>query len=437
MRLARRFRPRSVLLGTTNAHVHATLRHPSDWFTRMDLRSGHPYWLLKNGIMATYPPVTENLECDVAVIGAGITGALAAYHLVAAGIHAIIVDRRDVATGSTAASTALLQHAADTELVELASQMGESSAVRSYRLGIQAVEKIAKLLPKLGDDCGFEKKSSLYLASAKSHVPRLRSEYELRDRHGFDVEYLDRQALRNCFPFDAPAAIKSAGDAQVDAYRLNHRLLEAGVKRGLRVFDRTGVDRIETKRDSVVLTTDAGLTITASRIVFATGYESQRYLKEKVGTLHSTFALVTEPISTFPEWSDRCLIWETARPYCYLRSTEDGRILVGGKDTPFATAHKQDGLIKVKTKQLQRRLERMFPGTRMDVAYSWAGVFGTTDDGLPFIGVSPEWPNAYFALGYGGNGITMSLIAAEIIVDLYLGRANPDSELFRFRRKRE
>ena len=70
----------------------------------------------------------------------------------------------------------------------------------------------------------------------------------------------------------------------------------------------------------------------------------------------------------------------------------------------------------------------------MEIAYAWAGTFGTTDDGLAYIGPSPEWTNAYFALGYGGNGITMSLIAAEMIVDHYLGRANADAKLFRFDR---
>jgi glycine/D-amino acid oxidase-like deaminating enzyme len=400
----------------------------------MDLRSGHPFWLVKNGLLSTYPSLRQSISCDVAVIGAGITGALTAYYLTREGVDTVVIDRRDVATGSTAASTALLQHAADTELVDLAEMVGEAAAVRSYRLGLDAVAKIEKLVHQIGDQCGFEAKSSLYLASVKSHVPKLRQEFELRRRHGFDVCLLDEADIESRYPFTAPAAILAAGDGQIDAFRLCHRLLEVSGQNGARVFDRTGIERIVPRRDSVVLTTDADYIITARRIVFATGYESQRYLKQKIGDLNSTFAFITEPVDPFPDWPEQCLIWETARPYCYLRSTEDGRILIGGKDTPFATAHRQEGLVKKKTKQLQRRLEHLFPETTIEISYAWAGVFGTTDDGLPFIGVSPEWPNAYFALGYGGNGITMSLIAAEQIVDHYLGRDNPDAQLFRFDR---
>ena len=94
-------------------------------------------------------------------------------------------------------------------------------------------------------------------------------------------------------------------------------------------------------------------------------------------------------------------------------------------------AHQQEGLMQKKTMQLERRLLRMFPETDCEIAYAWAGTFGTTEDGLAYIGPSPEWAHAYFALGDGGYGITMSVIAAELIPDHYLGQHNPDAELFR------
>jgi glycine/D-amino acid oxidase-like deaminating enzyme len=70
----------------------------------------------------------------------------------------------------------------------------------------------------------------------------------------------------------------------------------------------------------------------------------------------------------------------------------------------------------------------------LEVAYAWAGTFGTTKDGLPYLGVHPRFPHTFFALGYGGNGITFSLMAAEILRDAFLGRKNHDARLFRFGR---
>ena len=81
-----------------------------------------------------------------------------------------------------------------------------------------------------------------------------------------------------------------------------------------------------------------------------------------------------------------------------------------------------------------KKFARLFPEMPLEVAYAWAGTFGETKDGLAYIGVHRRFPHTFFALGYGGNGITFSVIAAEIIRDQFLGRANGDARLFRFGR---
>ncbi len=400
----------------------------------MDLRSGHPFWLLKNGLLADYPSLKHEESCQVVVIGGGITGALVAYHLAREGVETVLVEKRDIGGGSTAASTALLQYEIDTELHDLIGTVGEAHAVRSYRLGLEAIDAVERLGGELGDDCGFERKTSLYLASKKSDVYKLRKEYETRKAFGFQVEYLEAKDIESRASFAAPGAILSYGDAQVDPFRLTHQLIQAAKKQGLRVYDRCEVAKVEPSGNGVVLHTGAGFRISGQRVVFATGYESQQYLKQNVGVLKSTFALISEPFDDFEGWPDRSLIWESARPYFYLRTTSDDRAIIGGEDVPYATAHKSEQLIGRKTKKLQRRFTGMFPRLDLEVSYTWAGTFGETKDGLAYIGRTPEFPHAYFALGYGGNGITFSVVASKIITDLHLGRPNPDSNIFRFDR---
>lgn len=83
----------------------------------MDLRSGHPFWRLKTGLLADHPSLKHDESCEVAVIGGGITGSLVAYHLVQEGVETVLVDKRDVSASSTAASTALLLYEIDNRAI--------------------------------------------------------------------------------------------------------------------------------------------------------------------------------------------------------------------------------------------------------------------------------------------------------------------------------
>ena len=400
----------------------------------MDLKSGYPFWPVKNGLVHVYPALTSDVTCDVAVIGGGITGALVAFHLMEAGISTIVLDKRDIGWGSTSATTALLQYEIDTPLYELVDLVGEDRAVRSYQACLGAIHKLEQLAQKLDDDGDFVRRKSLYLASRKQDVAGLEKEYAIRRKHGIRLDWLAEDDIQTHFSFSRPAALLSYDAAQMDAYRFTHALFQKAQRNGLAIFDRTEAAKVTQQKNGVQITTDRGCQVTARRIVFATGYESQQYLKHNVAKLISTYALASEPFPAFPGWYEQCLIWESARPYFYLRTTEDNRALIGGEDEDFRDPVRRDRLLASKTKKLTKKFQALFPHLPLDVAFAWTGTFGETKDGLAYIGETPDFPHAYFALGYGGNGITYSILAAEIIRDAILGRPNADGELFRFDR---
>jgi glycine/D-amino acid oxidase-like deaminating enzyme len=408
----------------------------------MDLRSGHPYWLLKNGLMESYPALDHDVEAEVVVLGAGITGALVTYLLVKQGVNVVVVDKREAGWGSTSASTGLLQYEIDCNLFELKQLVGEADAIHAYRLGVEAIDAIGQVVGELAEEGGakdaFQRRPSLYAARRLRDERVLEQEFEARQACGLRVRYLTQHPLIDEFGVKARAAIVSEDAAQIDPYLAAHRLLARSVKLGAQVYDRTEVTKISAKAQGVLLTTDRGFKLSAKKLVFASGYETQNYLKQPVAELHSTYALVSEPVSEHLRESETWvnhLLWEAARPYFYLRTTDDGRLIMGGEDEPFRDADKRDRLIGRKTAKLLKTYAAFYPGRSVpEVAFAWAGTFGETKDGLAYIGESPEMPNAYFALGYGGNGITYSMIAARIIADLYRGIPNPDARFFRFDR---
>lgn len=401
----------------------------------MDLQSGYPFWAIRNGLAPPRPALAGRLDVDVAVVGGGITGALVADELVRHGHSIAVLDRRDPGWGSTAASTALLQYEIDTHLVDLAERHGEADAALAYRACADAID----LLAERASDCrgvGFVRCQSLYHASRARHVRELRREFEARRRHGLEVEWLAPADIEAAYGFSAPAAILSAKAAQVDPYRFAHRLLADIVRRGAVVHDHETVVGIEASRRRVTLQLASGATVRAGQVVLACGYESQAWLRQRVARNRSSYAFVSAPLPAARlQALSRTLVWETARPYLYLRTTPDHRLMVGGADDAVDIPKRRDARVAGKARKLARKAAALFPDLPLQPEFAWAGTFAETPDGLPRFGAHPQWgPRVLFAMAYGGNGITYSAIGAGLLRATIEKRPHPLRRLFSFER---
>lgn len=402
----------------------------------MDLKSGYPYWAVKNGLMRAFPQLDADLACDVVVVGGGITGALIANELTTHGHSVAVVEQRDIGWGSTAASTALLQYEIDTPMIDLARQYGEDQAALAYLACAEAIPKLQALARKVGD-VDFSRMHSLYYASRGGDVDAMRDEFNLRRRHGFDMEWLASDALRERFGMTAaPAAILSKLAARIDPYRMAYRLLASVARRGGGVYDRTVIDTMETTARRVHLRTVSGFAIRAGHVVFAAGYANQRWLHATVAKNRSSYAYITDPIA--PEALGPLgdtMIWESARPYLYLRSTGDGRLLIGGEDDAVDMSARRDRRVDRKARTLRKKVQTLFPALALQPAFSWAGTFAETEDGLPFFGPHAQHgPRVLFAMAYGGNGITYSMIGAGLLRASIERKKHPLAKLFSFER---
>jgi len=400
----------------------------------MNLTTGYPYSLINSGLPYNYAKLDKSVNADVVIIGGGISGALTAYYLINAGINCIVVDARTIGLGSTCASTSLLQYELDIHLCDLTNLIGWNAAMRSFRLCSQAIDTLQNIASTLNFH-HFQKQPSLLFTDLKKDHKKLELEFAARKKAGFDVQLLNETEIKDQFGFNSHSAILSLQGATTDAYMLTHALLQHGIKKGLQVFDRTEISKITYNKSSLKLNTANGCTISAKKIVNASGYEISEFIEKKIVTLHSTYAIASEhsPPDTLP-WKKKALLWNTADPYLYLRMTRDNRIIIGGRDEDFYSPQKRDKLIKSKTAWLKRDFEKLFPEINLTPEFSWTGTFGSTKDALPYIGTYIKTPHTYYALGFGGNGITFSVIAAEIIRDMIMGKSNKNKLLFSFSR---
>ena len=210
-------------------------------------------------------------------------------------------------------------------------------------------------------------------------------------------------------------------------------LVEYALERKARFFAPVEAGKIEDSKYEVIVGTKGGATITAKHVVLATGYELTDMVPQAAHQVISTWAIATKP-QPKKLWPGPAFIWEASDPYLYMRATADGRVICGGEDEEFTDETKRDALISDKTARISEKLAKLFPQLDTTPEFSWAGSFGTTTTGLPYIGAVPRHPRIHAVMGYGGNGITFSQIASELVSSALDGLDDTDAGIFAFNR---
>lgn len=369
---------------------------------------------------------------DVVIVGAGISGAMLAYQLRRKGRRLLMVDRRPPLHGSTAASTALLQFEIDTPLFELSRRIGRENAERAWRRSLAAVEDLRRLVKRERIQCGWRDARSLYLAGDAHGSRALKRETRARSVAGIPGEYLDHALLHERFGLDRTGAILSDGSASANPVQLAAGLLRRAAEAGAVICSPVTITAMAADASGVMLTTEDEVEISADRAIFCTGYEVLRSIPDQGHAIRSTWAFASAPGAAAPEWLKDHLIWEGSDPYLYLRRTRDGRIIAGGEDEPYSEAHADKALLRDKVEAIAGKVRKLIPGVKFRVAHRWGGAFGVSRTGLPFIDAVPSHPNCYAVMGFGGNGITYAMIAAEVISAMIAERVDPDAHLYRF-----
>lgn len=370
------------------------------------------------------PPATR---AEVCVVGAGVAGLTTACLLAQAGKHVVVVDARQLGRGETGLSTAHLASALDDRFQTLERTHGRAAtrlAVESHAMAIDWIERLA-LTEEHG--CGFRRVDGWLFLDAK-HGPReLLRERAAALRAGVDVEWADRLPVPT---LSAGPALRFRNQAQVDPAAYLAAL--ARYARDLGVEIHVGVRAEEFEGGPTTRTTLAdGTVITAGALVVATNtpvHERVR-LHTKQHAYRSYAVALEVPTGSVPT----ALYWDTADPYHYVRlaaSPGAELLVVGGEDHRTGVDARADD----RWRRLVLWARERFPQVG-EVRKRWSGQVLEPDDGLAFIGRSPDRAkNVYLATGDSGHGMTHGTIAGLLLSDLIRGRENPWERLYDPRR---
>ena len=377
-----------------------------------------------------YDYLTEDINTDVIIVGGGVTGAILGHYFTKNNINAVILEKARVAHGSTSITTSLLQYELDSNAMELKSYTTIDNIIKSYKLGLKALDEIEEFINEYGNTCDFKRVDSLLYTSKNLEIKEIEEEYKIRKETGLDVEFIDKD--NSPFSLDVKAGlISKAGGAKFDPYKYTHALLDVSTKKGLKVYENTEVVKIEYNKDNVIVETVYGHKVKGKIIIVATGYNTTLFTKRNFGVKTTTFNIATKPINNIEDIYKNVVIRDNEVPYNYLRTTSDNRLIIGGEDINFLPDIFNEELCNKSYDKLEQRLKNMFPNLNIEIEYKYCGAFASTQDNLGFLGKDPKNEKLWYGLGYGANGILFAILGGMFLSKLYLGEVDKNMELFK------
>jgi glycine/D-amino acid oxidase-like deaminating enzyme len=402
------------------------------------LRIGTTYWVDQfTGTAPRLPALKGARHADIAIIGGGITGCLAAHAFMNAGFSVVLLEANRIGRGSTAASTALLMQEPDVDVGDLTARYGTRRARKIWSESAKSVRGLVALIRRLRIAAGLQDVRSVYWTPRTDGAEDLQRELRRRRAVGITGRWLNASALKRHIGVAGGGGILTNGNAQVDPYRACIGLAERLRAAGVQIYERSPVRRVRGSSHGVTIDVEAG-EVSAQWAVIATGYATREF-KPLAGRfrMSNTFVIATAQIDQGlrRRIGGGFMWWDAETPYHYSRWTPDRRMLFGGRDVPRVPARARPAVLARQIEELKTDLVRVYPALESTpIDYGWDGLFATTRDGLPYIGTHRRYPRQLFALGYGGNGMTFGFLAGQVLVRMVRGSTTDSDRFFGFHR---
>lgn len=391
-----------------------------------------PFWTSVDEVPVVYPWLSKNEQCEVLIIGGGISAALAAYRFALGGVETTVVSRSPLGFGSTGTSMGIVEYDNGLSLAALGKSIGKADAVSCFKLFAESLRKVEEICLTLGESVDFSRRDSLRF-TADEDDDTFHTEYLLRRHSGFAVEYVEQSDLRDRYSFPARSGINAKELAgELDPYAFTQALFARAADHSCRIYENAEITELDIHSSHVVCLCETGRTITANKVIMATGWEQNNYLKVLSGK-RSAFTNATKPLQEIAGYDSRAILRDEDA-HVRIRTTPENRLLISGQDSSVVGA---DGKIRnllgspklaqFRHGQLEQYLSEMFyTAGEIDYDYHFSGTYGITPDGLPVIGEHPDYRNLYFNLPSGPDGILSAELASRQLFDLYRGERGGD-----------
>lgn len=370
---------------------------------------------------STYPKLSDDIEIDVAIIGAGITGLSCGYMLKQAGLKVAVLDKRTVGAGTTGRTTGKVTSQHSLIYDEITRQFGPEAAGLYGEAAETAITRIEQIIRKEKIECGWQRQANYVFTDDASRVEKFKQEAKAAAKAGLPATFETKLPL----PFGVKAAVKFDRQASFHSQKYLLGLARTVNGAGSYVFENSGVISIR-DGDPGSIRTKRG-TVTAKHIIVATNVPTLPLLAR------GGYCILEYPTESYivagrPDKKIEGMYISPDKDHYSILPVEDagGRLLlIGGGGHLSGLRLSKDSHYR----KLADYAEQRF-GIQ-EIVYKWSDRDYMAYDKMPLIGRLYPWSrNLYVASAYKKWGLTTGTVAGMVLTDLISGQKNAWSPLF-------
>ncbi len=381
----------------------------------------------------TYEKLEKDEECDIIVVGGGITGAIFSYYCSLLGKSIIVLEKDRIGQGSSSISTSLLQYELEDLILDMEKYYSEEDIMKAYRFSYEALVEFGDIINNLKLDCDYFKRDSLLYTKDTKDISRIKKEYDIRKKYGYKVELIDEN--QKIFSFDMVKGIISKnGAGEINPYKFINEMFKYLYSDKFKIYENSKVVKVNSQDYKVEVELENGSLVKGSDLIYTTGYDINNFTNINYGERMTTYNVVTNVIEELTAQDKRWVIKTSEIPYTYVRTTADNRIIIGGLDTKLVPNLLRESVAEKKYNELELRLRDMFPHYKIFGEYKYYGAFVATQNNLPYVGPDIKYSNIYYGLSYGGNGIVSAVGGAKVLSGLIGGKKSDYYQLIKLDR---
>ena len=365
-----------------------------------------------------FPSLKEEIETDVCIVGAGITGLTCAFNLVESGRKVVVLEALQAGQGTSGFSSNHLNTQVDYSYQKIIRNFGNEAARCVADSRKAAIANIEHNIQKTGASCEFKRIPGYLYTETEDKIDFLEQEEKAAKLVGLEVSMNESPDL----PFKVAASLKFNDQAQFNSQKYLEGLLNYLADK-CEIYEHSRVVQFNHQQKRLV--TERGA-VKANHIFFATHLPLFINIHQTSSAPYRSYIQVAE-LESYPLDG---LYWDLQDPYHYTRNYQENGskyLVVGGAD--HKTGENDDHHDHYKN--LESYVRTHFPVK--NIVKQWSSQYYEPADGLPYIGKTP-FSDTYMATGFSGDGLVYGTVAASIVCDMISGIENSWHQVYNARR---